>query len=155
MSDPDEDALSWAGDDDPSLNVGAKPRPTRDPAKPLTVLDQAEAAEDRAVEADLALATKESAGLGTVGLIVVGVLAGVYLLYTIGWGIYISSLVTPLTNPFVQILTEIGRYLAVAATPLWLVTVLLLTQGRSWTVRLIWLLVGVLVLIPWPFIVRG
>ena len=164
----DDDALHWAGDDDPTLTppiqagtAPAAPSPTATSAAPTapaeahTVLEQAELAEDAEVEAELAAAEKASAQLSSAALITLGILGGVYLLYTIGWAIVVArTTVTffPLDSLFLEVCFRIGQFLSIAAAPLWFVSTLLLTQKRTWRSRLGWLLLGVFVLVPWPFI---
>jgi hypothetical protein len=171
----DDDALSWAGDDDPTLTPpiqagkpeagwpdagtpGAVPvePPARAPqAEALTVLEQAELAEDAKVEAELLQAEKATAPLSSLALITLGILGGIYLLYTVGWAIVVArTTVTffPLDSVFLEICFRIGQFLSIAAAPLWFASTLLLTQKRAWRSRLGWLLLGVFVLVPWPFI---
>jgi len=164
----DDDALHWAGDDDPTLTppiqagtAPAAPSPAASSAAPTapaeahTVLEQAELAEDAEVEAELAAAEKASAQLSSAALITLGILGGVYLLYTIGWAIVVArTTVTffPLDSLFLEVCFRIGQFLSIAAAPLWFVSTLLLTQKRTWRSRLGWLLLGVFVLVPWPFI---
>jgi hypothetical protein len=171
----DDDALSWAGDDDPTLTPpiqagradtsGADAgtpaaAPVETPARApqpeaLTVLEQAELAEDAKVEAELIEAEKATAPLSSLALITLGILGGMYLLYTIGWAIVVArTTVTffPLDSVFLEICFRIGQFLSIAAAPLWFASTLLLTQKRPWRSRLGWLLLGVFVLVPWPFI---
>jgi hypothetical protein len=165
MTSRNDDALSWAGDDDPTLTppIQAGSSGVADPtgietperAEAPTVLEQAELAEDAKVEAELAAAEKASAQLSSAALITLGILGGVYMLYTIGWGIVVArTTVTffPLDSLFLEICFRIGQFLSIAAAPLWFVSTLLLTQKRTWRSRLGWLLLGVFVLVPWPFI---
>jgi hypothetical protein len=193
-TDREDDALSWAGDDDPTLsppvqtgNEGAPdavavPRETADvphaaaPAGPAaaveaarteaapadqrahaksgvpTVLEQAELAEDAAAEAELAAAEKESAQLSSAALIGLGILGGVYLLYTIGWVISVMRAPAPDQVDFTVLMNQFGQVLAIAAPPLWFISTLLLTKARSTRSRIGWLLLGAFVLVPWPFI---
>ena len=166
----DDEALGWAGDDDPTLSPEGLPareadaeQPTRPtdglaapaastvPARP-TVLDEAEDAEDRAAERELADAETAGAQLSSAALIGLGVLGGIYLLYTIGWIVSFSRYQTPITVDFSVVTYRIAQSLAVAASPLWFVGTLLLTQRRDARYRFLWLVIGVLVLVPWPFL---
>jgi hypothetical protein len=152
----DDDGLHWVGDDDPTLSppIQAGVAPAEQADTP-TVLEQAELAEDATVEAELAAAEKASAQLSSAALITLGIVGGIYLLYTIGWGIVaIRPAVTlfELDNILLEISFRIGQVLTVAAAPLWFVSVFLLTARRSWRSRLGWLLLGVFVLVPWPFV---
>ncbi|MFB2557370.1 hypothetical protein [Herbiconiux liangxiaofengii] len=168
MSDPrDDEALGWAGDDDPTLvptsttaSTGASAKTgaragTGAEAVPRTVLDEAEEAEDRAVERELAEAEAASAQLGSAALIALGVLGGVYLLYTIGWVIVFTRYEVASEMTFGVFSDLISRTLAVAAAPLWFVATLTLTQRRDLRYRFLWLVIGVLVLVPWPFLIGG
>ena len=165
MSDPrddDEDALGWAGDDDPTLAPVGVParRPAADAvtggaesaAPRKTVLDEAEEAEDRAVESELAAAEAESAQLSSAALIGYGVIGGVYLLFTIGWIVSFARYEQPIDVDFTVLSHRIAQSLAVAAVPLWFVATLLLTQRKDVRWAFLWLVVGVLVLVPWPFL---
>jgi hypothetical protein len=160
----DDDALHWAGDDDPTLTppiqagTAAASGTTDVPAPRVeapTVLEQAELAEDARVEAELSAAQKASAQLSSAALITLGIIGGIYLLYTIGWAIVVArTTVTffPLDSLFLEVCFKIGQFLSIAAAPLWFVSTLLLTQKRAWRSRLGWLLLGAFVLVPWPFI---
>jgi hypothetical protein len=184
----DDDALAWAGDDDPTLAPVGSPlaedeveeiddTPIRDaqptdrapassaPVSPApsttaaaaaparrTVLDEAEDAEDRAAERELAEAEAASRQLSSPALIGMGILGGIYLLYTIGWIVSFSRYQTPLTVDFSVVSYRITLALAIAAAPLWFVGTLLLTQSKDIRFRFLWLVIGVLVLVPWPFL---
>jgi hypothetical protein len=168
MSDArDDEALGWAGDDDPTLApegaVGGAAAPrgrgsrrgeTAPAAAPRTVLDEAEDAEDRAAERELEEAERASAQLSSAALIGLGVLGGVYLLYTIGWIVFFSRYEMAIDVTFGVFSDLIARTLAIAAAPLWFVATLLITQRRR-RYRFLWLVIGVLVLIPWPFLIGG
>ena len=85
-------------------------------------------------------------------LIAVGVLAGIYLLYTIGWFIGVTRIGNPLSDPVAQFMFSLGSWLAVAAPVIWFAVVYWLTKARL-RARVVWLLIGVVVLAPLPFIV--
>lgn len=165
MSDPrdeDEEALAWGGDDDPTLvapstvpargaaGSGGATRPAR-----KTVLDEAEDAEDAAAERELAEAEKAGAQLSSVALIAYGILGGIYLLYTIGWVITFTRFEVASLETFDTVTGLISHTLAVAAAPLWFIATLLLTQRRDIRYAFLWLVIGVLVLVPWPFLIGG
>ena len=171
MSDPrDDDALAWAGDDDPTLAPEGAPAPEpvradrsagaasavpvgAAPVAPRrTVLDEAEDAEDLAVERELADAERASKQMGSASLVVLGILGGIYLLYTIGWIVSFSRYAMPDTIDFSVVSFRITQALAVAASPLWFVATLLLTQKRHARYRFLWLVIGMIVLVPWPFL---
>jgi hypothetical protein len=135
------------------VSAGAAPT-TASPAAPprRTVLDEAEDAEDRAAEKELAAAEAASRQLSSAALIGLGILGGVYLLYTIGWIVSFSRYQVPLTIDFSVVSYRITQTLAIAATPLWFVATLLLTQSRDIRFRFLWLVIGMLALVPWPFL---
>jgi len=174
----DDEALGWAGDDDPTLSPVGLPEtrgvdavpdvstastaasaasapataPVTAPLAGRTVLDEAEDAEDRAAEKELAAAEAASAQLSSAALIGLGILGGIYLLYTIGWVISFTRYEVA-SELSLGVFTElIARTLAVAASPLWFVGTLLITQRRDLRYRFLWLVIGVLVLVPWPFL---
>lgn len=119
--------------------------------RPLSVAEQAEAAEDAAAESDLATAQKETQGLNSTALITFGIFGGIFLLYTVGW------LVTYIRNPsdptgLAGIVQNAQNVLAIAAPALWFIVTLLVGAKRKVPVRVIWLIIGVIVLLPWPFL---
>ena len=138
MSAEDDEALTWGGTADPSHDAG--------PATKKPKVDAASATP----------APVAKAGPSSILLISYGILVGAYLLYTIGW------LLTTLNDnrkPFPDVVTEVmyqvGEYLAIASPAIWFLTVLALTRGRKPIVRLLWLVLGVFLLIPWPFVLLG
>src|SRR5690606_2127740 len=92
-------------------------------------------------------------GLGSAFLIVLGILAGVYLLYAVGWAIFGFTSGVPVQGVFFGIMYQVGVALAVASPFLWAIAVWL--RVTSPRMRMLWLFVGVLVLAPWPFIIGG
>ena len=129
--DPDEDALSWSGETDPT-HVAA-PAQAR-PQFAGTLDDRAEAA-------------------NPVLLVVMGILAGVYLLYMVGWILFGFSTRVPVQGVFFAIMYQVGVALAIASPFLWAAATWLRVKNAA--LRLLWLFVGVLVLAPWPFSVGG
>ncbi|GAA2241690.1 DNA polymerase III subunit gamma/tau [Herbiconiux moechotypicola] len=164
MSDPrddDDEALGWAGDDDPTLtpvgvperetSASASPAPATAPAR-KTVLDEAEEAEDLAAERELAAAEAAGAQMSSFALIGFGILGGVYLLFTIGWIISFGRYEQPIDVDFTVLSHRVALALAVAAPPLWFVVTLLVGQRADIRYRFLWLVIGMLVLVPWPFL---
>ena len=76
--------------------------------------------------------------------------AGLYLLYTIGWFAAVLRNTLTLAGLIPEIMYQFGEFLAIVAPVLWLGTALLLTRGRRPLVRVLWLVVGMVVLVPWP-----
>jgi len=134
-ADPDDEALTWAGDGDPSLVSSAgEPAPER-PA---------------AASVDAAAAPREQ--VPAILLVTYGVLAGIYLMYAVGWAVAMqrNSVVQP--DVLSEFMFTFGEVLAVASPAIWFGTVILLTRDRTPLTRLLWLLAGLVVVIPWPFV---
>lgn len=91
--------------------------------------------------------------LSNASLVLVGLLAGVYLLYAIGW--YIGA--GRIDAARGTLLSDFGYHatfwLAAALPPLWFTASMLGTK-KTWT-RLTALLIGVVLCIPWPFVMVG
>ena len=175
--DPDDDALRWAGDDDPTLAPGWKAVGKAVPLNDATLATDAPTSADvsgDAVALDAA-ASDEAQGDATAGalattgqrrsaaaaaqagsaeLVVLGVLGGVYLLYSIAWLIWATTPAPELGDPVAQFMFGLGRWFAVLAPALWFVAVLWLAAGRR-RARLLWLIAGAVVLVPVPFLLRG
>jgi hypothetical protein len=184
-ADPDDEALSWGDDRDPTyVDPGANSsRPkSSGPARRERPVDVAGAssprttpsgsptsgttapgstapgstagAVDDTTDDDAAddEATGGPVGMSSAMLLAVGILAGAYLLYTAGW---FTSAVRNIAVPVGAldvIMFQLREYLAVAAPALWFGATLLLTRGRKPVTRLLWLVLGAIVLIPVPFV---
>lgn len=161
----DDDALRWEGDDDPTLAPGWKkvgptvkaPAPDAGSgalgsAAASGVREPAGAGDGADLDADADDADEVKPGhaaqTGSVELVVLGILAGVYLLYTIGW--FITALRTSV--PGISVVSDtmyaLGLWLAVLAAPCWF-ALALRAGGRA---RFVWLIAGALVLAPLPFV---
>lgn len=127
-ADPDEEALSWSGETDQG-HVAAPGTKKRQLAGDLD--DRADAA-------------------SPVYLVVLGILAGVYLLYAVGWGIHAFTTPARAVGIFPVIMYQLGEFFSIASPFLWAVAVWLLTKKAA--LRVLWIFVGVLVLAPWPFV---
>lgn len=93
--------------------------------------------------------------MGNAALIGFGVLGGVYLLFTIGWivgGLRLAGVAQFLVSPVIY---QFALWLAVLAAPLWFATAHLLTRDSKTWVRIVWLLAGAALLVPWPFVMTG
>jgi hypothetical protein len=93
---------------------------------------------------------RETDGSGS--LVGMGVFGGIYLLYTVAW--LISGSVLPVTggSAVSDVFAEVLRVVAIMAPAFWFVGTLWLGQQSSLRTRFVWLVIGVLVLVPWPFI---
>jgi hypothetical protein len=157
--DDDDDALSWAGARDPShfetpvAVVPAKPsRAERRAAKASTAGDGALGAREPDETEDGASATRFGAVADGAVLVSLGILGGIYLLYTVGWIISLQRLYYIASTALDQGAFEVQQYLAIAAPVAWFVSVIWFTRHRHPVARLIWLIVGAVLLVPWPFV---
>ena len=129
----DDDALGWAGDE----KIETSPKAAVEPVETPTSDPEAGSRLTRPqVPAPLVVAY--------------GVIAGVYLLYTAGWIITVLRSTVGPVDPFTDLMFHMGQYLAIASPAIWFGAVLLLTRGGRPARRILWLLVGLLVVIPWP-----
>ena len=158
-----EEALQREGDepapaDPPTLpegweavGKGSEKVVTEEVAEPDAASDRP--ADAVAKDADAAVKDAAASASGTSELVVVGILAGVYLLYMIGWliaGLRLRTL--PLLPDFAYL---VAMVLAIAAPALWFAASWLLTRRAKTWVRLAALLAGVVLLVPWPFVTFG
>lgn len=155
ISDGDDDSLSWDGDDAlEARRPEARRRESAPAAKPAPASSTASAgsAADVAAEADVA---GEPRGVGTVTLLLLGILGGVYLLFTIGWIIGGVRMQAPVMFTLPAFLYQGALWLAVLAPALWFAAVLVATlRSKDW-LRIVWLIAGAALLVPWPFVAGG
>ena len=125
---PDDDALRWGDETDPThVDAPVVDRPD----------DEAELDEP---------------GMSSALLVTLGIFGGIFLLFTVGWIIGAQRSTVPATGPFFAFMYRLGQILAIAAPAAWFVGVLVLARERRAGVRILWLLLGVVLLAPWPFI---
>ena len=130
-ADPDEDALAWAGDTDPSHIDAPQPR------------------------VEVVETPAEKPSIPSVLLITYGILGGIYLIYTLGWVITVQRLNgarAASTEVLNAIMFQLGEFLAIASPAIWFGAAFLLTRGRKPIVRLLILLAGIIAVLPWPFV---
>ena len=130
--DPDDDALSWGGETDPT-HVDARP----------------------AVQQDAIGNASVAPTTSSTMLVVYGIFGGAYLLYVAGWIIAVQRDTITMPTLFAEIMYQLGEFLAIASPAIWVGAVLLLTADRRPPVRVLWLLVGLILVAPWPFILGG
>jgi hypothetical protein len=175
----DDDALNWAGDDDPTLASGGADRvapeptglpegwtiphqgvsavhpadtvPPDDSVHPAAI-DTADASTADASTADADTSDAGDPALSSVALVGMGIVAGMYLLYSVGWFIGVARLEQTIGDPVAEFMFTLGAWLAVAAPIVWFGVTYWLTTSRP-RARLAWLLTGVVVLVPFPFII--
>lgn len=160
-SDPDEDGLSWDGDEnrDPhtlprgwkAVGKGSTGVPTEG-ASHTASADAADVQADASADSDPG---EHDTGLSTGALLGLGALGGIYLLYTIGWvigGLRMQDLARLIVSDAMYVPWFV---LAVAAPALWFLTTWVLTRGRATWMRMLILLAGAVLLVPWPFVMMG
>jgi hypothetical protein len=157
---PDDDALTWVGDSDPTLNpqprsagpVGGGAHETANAAAEPDLPD-GWSIPGRPAAAGLPAGMRPaSQAAASVALVGMGVLAGIYLLYTVGWFIGVSRMANPLSDPLSQFMFSLGAWTAVASPVIWFGATFQLTRDRLRS-RLVFLLLGAVLLAPLPFII--
>jgi hypothetical protein len=167
----DDEALTWAGGRDPSHYETPEVKPAKPDAVPKSkgktarrggpdadshpdaaghdldgdTDDDTDHTDDEEVDEAAAPA------MSSVVLIVLGILGGIYLLYTVGWFVSWQRLVYVDTNTLELAAFRAQQVLAIIAPPLWFIVTIVLTRGRKPTARLLWLLIGAILLVPWSF----
>lgn len=148
VTEPDDDALRWAGDTDPTLHAPGATGHTR-PAEEPGRADGG--SRPRSLETPTGPAGAASAPAGSFALVGMGILAGIYFLYTVGWFISASRVGTPLPDPVAAFMFSLGAWLAVAAPLIWFAAAVWLTSDRP-RLRAAWLIAGAVLLAPVPVI---
>lgn len=153
MDSDSDDALSWEGDEGAPKKDAALPRGWKAVGRGSDAVRGAGEA-GSAVTAETA-DDDEDAPLSTVMLLALGIIGGVYLLYSVGWVIGGLRL-----RPLASFIVADAMYLpwfilAVAAPALWFLAAWVLTRGKAAWIRLGVLLLGVVLLVPWPFVTVG
>lgn len=180
MPRPDDDALSWEGDDDPTLDPGteatAGPRDAQQAADvPQAAVDDPIPNEPRSApttddpgvhvepegepaDADAAVPAEEQRRLGDAALVTLGVLGGVYLLWTAGWvlgSLRLRDWIEIRTGAVADAMFHGSMVLGILAPAIWFAAVWFLTRNRPTWMRIAAIVLGVVVLVPWPFVMVG
>ena len=142
MSTPEEDALSWAGDDD-RLTTGSPLSAQRNPRGASSVKKPAQQADKN---------TTEPSGLSSVALIGLGIFAGIYLLFSVAWLITALRNPTQIADVLGNAMFQFGLWLSVLSPAIWFGAVLYLGKNKKVSTRLLFLLLGAVILIPWPYV---
>ncbi|PPH04644.1 hypothetical protein C5C44_06785 [Rathayibacter sp. AY1F6] len=152
--DADDEALEWAGEGaDPTLAAGtARVRRTPRAVAGAGPADDGSDDDDPEVE-DPADEAASSSAL----LIAAGIAAGLYLLYAIAWAITATRQSPVATAGFAGdalggALYSLGLWLAVLAPPVWFAVALLATRDARVRIRVLWLVAGLVLLAPLPFL---
>lgn len=155
MTSDSDDALSWDGDEDASSRNSALPKGWNAVGKgsdEISTDDDVRDADGDATD----VTAEERPPLSTAMLLVTGVVGGIYLLYAVGW-IVGGLRLKPWANLFfvADAMFLPWFVLAVAAPALWFLATWVLTRGRAAWIRIALLLLGVVLLVPWPFVTVG
>ncbi|WP_336629642.1 MULTISPECIES: hypothetical protein [unclassified Microbacterium] len=170
-TDPD-DALRWEGDEPAAPDAPAKQERPTDAAPPQAPQEDpgavhtsaagieapasaaAPAAEASPAEVDVE-DEDEPEGIGNVALVFYGIIGGVYLLFAVGWIVGGFRL-----RPRASLLLGDWTYfpwmwLAALAPVLWFAATWVLTRGTATWIRIVALIGGAVLLVPWPFVMFG
>jgi len=152
MTSDADDALSWAGDEDT-----AAPQPAATPALPdgWNAVGKDSETVGRLEEDGSIAAPTEPKPLSTPMLLLLGIVGGVYLLYTIGWIVGGLNLQGGALFLIPGVMYQVALWAAVLAPALWFAAVWFLTRTAASWVRVLGLLGGVFLLVPWPFVMTG
>lgn len=171
-TDPD-DALRWEGDEPDAPDASAKNEPpaapdartSADPALEAVRAAQSTAETPAAEHVATAGTTPaaeaeadvddEPAGIGNAALVFYGIIGGVYLLFAVGWIVGGFRL-----RPRASLLLGDWTYfpwmwLAALAPILWFAAAWVLTRGSATWIRIVALIAGAALLVPWPFVMFG
>lgn len=140
----DEEALRWAGED---LSAERAVRPSRSKTPSHEHAVEATTEADAIIDFD---EDDEAAVVSSTALVTMGVLGGVYFLYTLGWLTYALRSITHSSDVLAGFMFNLGLWLSVLAAPLWFALTFWFTRRLS--IRYAWLVLGALVLIPIPLV---
>ncbi|MHA6667453.1 hypothetical protein ACX3O0_01140 [Homoserinimonas sp. A447] len=132
MSRDPDDPLSWGDETDPT-HVDAPP----------------------AVQRNAETSPSASPTTSSAMLVVYGIFGGAYLLYIVGWIIAVQRDTYTQGSLLSEIMYQFGEFLAIASPAVWFGAVLLLNRDSRAVARISWLLAGLLLVAPWPFILGG
>jgi hypothetical protein len=155
-TDDDDEALTWAGARDPSHYETPKVAAPIPPRRSKAATSSAHPTDNDGVGPDGEGKNVEEVDdarppMSSVVLVCLGVLGGIYGLYTIGWFISWQRLVYSDPVSLRLAAFSIQQVLAILAPPLWFGTTLYFTRKSKPAFRLLWLLIGALLLVPWSF----
>ncbi|VXB00881.1 conserved membrane hypothetical protein [Microbacterium sp. 8M] len=165
-TDPD-DALRWEGDEPEAPNAPAANTPPaaappasgeavhHDVPPAATPREAPTGAAASAPSAGDSAEQEEPVGAGNAALVFYGIIGGVYLLFAAGWIVGGFRL-----RPRASLLLGDWTYfpwmwLAALAPVLWFAATWALTRGRASWIRIVALIAGAALLVPWPFVMFG
>jgi hypothetical protein len=148
MTSDADDALAWEGDEPDSQRGPALPRGWNALGKGSDDVGR--------IEADGTISEPgEPQPLSTAMLVILGIVGGIYLLYTVGWVIGGLNLQANALFLIPEVMYHVALWAAVLAPALWFVAVWLLTRRSAGWVRVLGFLGGVILLVPWPFVMTA
>lgn len=156
MTSDADDALTWEGDDDRPTQRPA-PEPEKKSALPRgwKAVGRRSETVGRLEEDGTVTDPAEHPPLSTPMLLLIGIVGGIYLLYTVGWIVGGLTLHGSAMFLIPDVMYQIALWAAVLAPALWFGAVWMLTRRSASWVRVAGLLGGVLLLVPWPFVMTG
>ena len=150
----DDEALTWAGARDPSHYETPEAKPAR-PARPAKAKPATGTDADAVAKADAGIDQDEDdepAPMSAVVLVCLGILGGIYGLYTVGWFVSWQRLIYVDSDALELAAFRVQQVLTILVPALWFGSTLYFTRGRRSMGRLLWLVVGALLLVPWSFV---
>jgi hypothetical protein len=147
-ADPDDEALSWGDESDPTYVDPANPAAKNERSARSTKAEAPHRADETVGESEPAASSSMSSPM----LLAVGILAGAYLLYTAGWFISAGRNIAMPVGALDVFMFQLREYLAVLAPAAWFGATLLLTRHTKPVTRLLGLVLGAIVLLPIPFL---
>ena len=148
MTSDADDALAWEGDEDLTPSKRALPDGWNAVGRDSETVGRLD-------EDGKPIAAVHPQGLSTPMLLLIGIVGGIYLLYTVGWVIGGFNLQGSASFLIPAVMYQGAFWAAVLAPALWFGAVWVLTRRlRSW-MRVGGLIAGVLLLVPWPFVMTG
>jgi len=148
-----EEALSWDGERDASHVAGPVPvraKPVRQ--KKLRAGASTGSATDGGASTGSSTGSATGAPTSSFLLVTYGIVAGVYGLYTVGWITTVLRGGGTMSTILGEVMFQFGEFLAIASAPLWFASAFYLTRGSRPVVRLAWLIAGLVLLVPIPFV---
>ena len=147
----DEDALSWPGDKPDRLaSPGASSSAKKKSNLPSSA-GNGESTTDRPTFDEL-IDPGTPAQLPSWALVVVGLFAGVYLLFSVAWLIIALNPPVAISDPVGSFMWVGSLWLATFGGIIWFLSTLALGASRSVAWRVMMLLIGTVVLVPWPYL---
>ena len=156
MSKQDDDALTWAGDPDrDTTNItwsAPKARKSSTSRSSSGGVAAVSRPKNDGFDTPTASATQPAATNANVELIVTAVFAACYLLITVAWLIVALRNPLAIADPVGNAMFTVGLWAAVAAGPLVCAGIVVLAKHLSLLKQSLLFVLGILVLIPWPYL---